>query len=78
VLIAGGNLIRRCVFPPEVLPIVTVVANMVHFLPRASRSSRRFCCTTARAHQVAEIAWFPVVILVQLLLTSPRASSCRP
>src|SRR5580704_6559123 len=31
-LIAGGNLIRKVLFPAEVLPIVTVLANMLHFL----------------------------------------------
>ena len=32
VLISGGNLIKKVPFPPEFLPIVTVIANMVHFL----------------------------------------------
>ena len=32
VLIAGGNLIKKVLFPAEVLPVVTVAANMVHFL----------------------------------------------
>ena len=53
VLISGGNLIKKVLFPAEVLPIVTVLANMVHFflgLPilavflvyyRASARSRR-------------------------------------
>jgi ABC-type polysaccharide/polyol phosphate export permease len=31
-LIAGGNLIKKVLFPAEVLPVVTVVANLVHFL----------------------------------------------
>ena len=30
-LIAGGNLIKKVLFPAEVLPIVSVLANMVHF-----------------------------------------------
>src|SRR5262249_29849168 len=30
-LISGGNLIKKVLFPAEVLPIVTVTANMVHF-----------------------------------------------
>ena len=30
-LIAGGNLIKKVLFPAEVLPIVAVLANMVHF-----------------------------------------------
>jgi len=32
VLIAGGNLIKKVLFPAEVLPVVTVCANLVHFL----------------------------------------------
>src|SRR6187431_2249618 len=31
VLIAGGNLIKKVVFPAEVLPIVSVLAGLVHF-----------------------------------------------
>ncbi len=31
VLMAGGNLIKKVLFPAEVLPIVTVLANLVHF-----------------------------------------------
>src|SRR5690606_2197031 len=30
-LISGANLIRKVLFPAEVLPIVAVLANMVHF-----------------------------------------------
>src|SRR4029079_6317459 len=32
VLISGGNLIKKVMFPAEILPIVTVLANLVHFL----------------------------------------------
>src|SRR4051812_16929758 len=32
VLIAGGNLIKKVLFPAEVLTVVTVLANMVQFL----------------------------------------------
>ena len=31
VLISGGNLIKKVLFPAEILPIVTVTANMMHF-----------------------------------------------
>ena len=31
VLISGGNLIKKVLFPAEILPIVSVLANMVHF-----------------------------------------------
>jgi homopolymeric O-antigen transport system permease protein len=32
VLIAGGNLIKKVLFPAEILPIVSVLSNLVHFL----------------------------------------------
>ncbi len=32
VLITGGNLIKKVMFPAEILPIVTVLSNLVHFL----------------------------------------------
>jgi lipopolysaccharide transport system permease protein len=32
VLISGGNLIKKVLFPAEILPIVAVLSNMVHFL----------------------------------------------
>jgi homopolymeric O-antigen transport system permease protein len=32
VLISGGNLIKKVLFPAEVLPTVTVLSNLVHFL----------------------------------------------
>ena len=32
VLIASGNLIKKVLFPAEVLPVVTVLANLMHFL----------------------------------------------
>ena len=32
VLIAGGNLIKKVLFPAEVLPVVSVLTNFVHFL----------------------------------------------
>src|SRR5919107_2089574 len=31
VLISGGNLIKKVLFPAEILPIVSVLANMTHF-----------------------------------------------
>jgi ABC-type polysaccharide/polyol phosphate export permease len=31
-LITGGNLIKKVLFPAEVLPVVTVLANLAHFL----------------------------------------------
>jgi ABC-type polysaccharide/polyol phosphate export permease len=68
VLIAGGNLIKKVLFPAEILPIVTVLANMVHFflgLPILGA----FLLYYQRPLQPGELAWFPVVVLVQLIFT---------
>jgi ABC-type polysaccharide/polyol phosphate export permease len=73
VLISGGNLIKKVLFPAEVLPIVTVLANMVHFflgLPILGA----FLLYNLFYYQgapitLAEAAWFPVVVFVQLVFT---------
>jgi ABC-type polysaccharide/polyol phosphate export permease len=67
-LIAGGNLIKKVLFPAEVLPIVTVLANMVHFflgLPILAA----FLVYYQRPLDPLELLWFPVIVLVQLVLT---------
>jgi ABC-type polysaccharide/polyol phosphate export permease len=68
VLMTGGNLIKKVLFPAEVLPIVSVLANMVHFLLGLPILAG-FLIYYQRPLNVAELAWFPVVILTQLLLT---------
>jgi ABC-type polysaccharide/polyol phosphate export permease len=68
VLIAGGNLIKKVLFPAEILPIVTVLANLVHFflgLPILVV----FLIYYQAPLQISELVWFPIVIAVQLLLT---------
>ena len=71
-LIAGGNLIKKVLFPAEVLPIVTVLANMVHFflgLPILAA----FVLYYQRPVDPLELLWFPVIVLVQLVLTTGLA-----
>jgi ABC-type polysaccharide/polyol phosphate export permease len=68
VLIAGGNLIRKVLFPAEVLPIVTVLAGLVHFclgLPILAA----FLLYYRVPVTPSDLAWFPVIVLVQLVLT---------
>lgn len=67
VLIAGGNLIKKVLFPAEVLPIVTVVANMAHFflgLPILAA----FLIYYQRPLDPIELLWFPAIVFVQLFL----------
>ncbi len=68
VLISGGNLIKKVLFPAEVLPIVSVLANMVHFflgLPIVAA----FLVYYRHTPELGDMMWFPVVVLVQLLFT---------
>ena len=67
VLISGGNLIKKVLFPAEVLPFVTVFANMAHFflgLPILAI----FLIYYRRPLDPIELLWFPVIVFVQLLL----------
>ena len=68
VLIAGGNLIRKVLFPAEILPAVTVLTGLVNFclglLVFAGAA-----IFYGRPVISADLIWLPVIILVQLTLT---------
>ncbi len=67
-LISGGNLIKKVLFPAEVLPIVTVTANMVHFA--LALPILVFFLVWYRAPlTLPELACFPLVVAVQFLFT---------
>src|SRR5919107_4784400 len=59
VLISGGNLIKKVLFPAEILPIVTVLANLVHFLLGLSILAV-FLVYFQRPLHLRELALFPV------------------
>ena len=68
VLVAGGNLIRKVLFPAEVLPIVTVLAGLVHFclgLPILAA----FLIYYRVPLVPADLVWFPLIVFIQLVLT---------
>jgi lipopolysaccharide transport system permease protein len=67
-LISGGNLIKKVLFPAEVLPIVSVLANMVHFI-FGLLILAVFMIRAGHYPDWNEFAWFPVVVLVQLVFT---------
>lgn len=73
-LITGGNLIKKVLFPAEVLPIVSVLANMVHFflgLPILVLFIAGFQVTGYNVlPDWPAVLWFPVVVLVQLVFMS--------
>jgi len=67
-LISGGNLIKKVLFPAEVLPIVAVLANMVHFL-LGLVILVAFMIGFQHFPSPADLPWFPLVVLVQLVFT---------
>jgi ABC-type polysaccharide/polyol phosphate export permease len=71
-LISGGNLIKKVLFPAEVLPIVSVLANMVHFILGLPILAV-FLIYYQRAPDLPGLVWFPVAMLVQLTFTSALA-----
>ena len=71
-LISGGNLIKKVLFPAEILPIVSVLANMIHFflgLPILLG----FLVYYQRWPDTWDLVWFPVTVLVQLVFTAGLA-----
>ena len=71
-LIAGGNLIKKVLFPAEVLPIVSVLANMVHFflgLPILVA----FLLYARHYPEASDLVWFPIAVLVELVFTAALA-----
>jgi lipopolysaccharide transport system permease protein len=67
-LIVGGNLIKKVLFPAEVLPIVSVLANMVHFF-LGLLILVGFMVGLHHYPDPMDLLWFPVVILIQLVFT---------
>lgn len=71
-LIAGGNLIKKVLFPAEVLPLVSVLANMVHFflgLPILIV----FLLVSGHIPHASVLLWFPLAVVVQLIFASALA-----
>src|SRR5581483_12393 len=67
-LITGGNLIKKVLFPAEVLPIVSVFANMVHFC-LGLLILAAFMLFYQHFPDWNELWWFPIIVLVQLIFT---------
>ena len=72
VLISGGNLIKKVLFPAEILPIVTVLSNMVHFFFGLVILAG-FLIWYQRPLNLTELAVFPLAVAIQLILTTAFA-----
>jgi lipopolysaccharide transport system permease protein len=71
-LISGGNLIKKVLFPAEVLPLVSVLTNMVHFflgLPILVL----FLLIYQHPPDGWDLVWFPIAVAVQLVFTAAIA-----
>jgi lipopolysaccharide transport system permease protein len=73
VLISGGGLIKKVLFPAEVLPIVTVLSNMVHFFLGLPVLIVFLIYYHRSTLTIGELVWFPVIVLIQLVLTTGLA-----
>lgn len=74
-IIFNGNLIKKVMFPAEVLPIVSVLSSMMHFFFGLPILAGILIYYQFVSHGVlihlwaAELAWFPIILLVQLVFT---------
>ena len=71
-LVSGGNLIKKVLFPAEILPLVSVFANMVHFF-LGLVILVAFVIGYRHWPDPAGLLWFPVAVLVQLTFTAALA-----
>ena len=68
VRILNGNLIKKVMFPAEILPVVSVLSNMVHFL-FGLPILFGFLIFNGISLRPIELVWFPLVLAVQFILT---------
>jgi lipopolysaccharide transport system permease protein len=67
-LISGGNLIKKVLFPAEVLPIVSVLSNLVHFVLGLSILAA-FMIYFQHFPDWDQLIWLPVLVLIQLVFS---------
>jgi ABC-type polysaccharide/polyol phosphate export permease len=68
-LIAGGNLIKKVLFPAEVLPIVSILSNMMHFL-LGLPILIGFMAWYHVTPDWAQLPWFFVIVFFQFIFTA--------
>ncbi len=74
-LLAGAGLIRRAVFPAEVLPMVFVVSNLIHFLLALPVLAGGLLIGRLLGHPVGGwgALWLPLVIGLEFLVIGGMA-----
>jgi len=68
-LISGGNLIKKVLFPAEVLPFVTILSNMVHFI-LGLPILIGFMAWYQVIPNWAQLPWFFLIVGIQLVFTA--------
>ncbi|MEQ1756820.1 MAG: ABC transporter permease [Vicinamibacterales bacterium] len=68
VLVSGGNLIKKVLFPAEVLPIVTVLAGLVNFCLGLPVLAAFLIYYRVKVYPL-DLLWLPVLMVLQCLLT---------
>jgi lipopolysaccharide transport system permease protein len=71
-LLAGGNLIKKVLFPAEVLPIVSVLANMIHFFFGLTILAV-FLLFYRHYPSLSDLVWFPVAVAVEFVFATALA-----
>ncbi|MBN1355869.1 ABC transporter permease [bacterium] len=66
-IISGSNLVKKVLFPAEILPIVVIIANLIHFL--LAIPILIFFLLVSGIPIGINIVWFPVIVLVQFIFT---------
>ncbi|MEM7052824.1 MAG: ABC transporter permease [Acidobacteriota bacterium] len=71
-LLSNSGMLRKAVFPVEILPMVAVLSNLVHFLLAIPILLAALAIGTAMGHQLGgwSMLLAPVVILLQLPMVS--------
>jgi len=73
VLVAGGNLIRKVLFPAEILPLVTVLAGLANFCLGLPILLAFVAYFGSNPIVWTDLLWLPIIILIQLTLTTGLA-----
>jgi homopolymeric O-antigen transport system permease protein len=66
-ILAGSNLVKKVLFPAEILPIVAILSNLIHYL--LALPILIFFLLISGIPIGWHIIWFPVVAAVQLIFT---------
>jgi ABC-type polysaccharide/polyol phosphate export permease len=71
VIVGSGALVKRVLFPAEILPVVSVLANLINMLLSLPLLFVFLLAFGVRPHAV--LAFLPLLLLLQLLLTTGLA-----